>query len=205
MENYIECKPVMLPTDKYHGLYTMEGQIGYTPPGTFGECGDIYQALYLVSDREIKEGDWVWDGRLDPQPPDWPIYRVEESDDIPDKGTPDRKIEATTNPFLGLPLIPQSFIEEYASEQGKIDEVKIEIYSKELAERLGYDYRKPRGVCGNNPSHPEGEVIILPIKDSWNRDELKKALERGAIQFGGSNIQDQFIQSEFDEWFDKNY
>ncbi len=93
------------------------------------------QHLYLVSDREIKEGDWYYD----------PINElVDNNYNLNSNGN--KKIEATTDTSLKvardeftpslrhpsmdyktLPQIPQSFIEAYVKAEGDIKEVNIEM------------------------------------------------------------------------------
>ena len=34
------------------------------------------EQFLIVSDEEIKIGDFVWDGRYNPQEPDYPFYNV---------------------------------------------------------------------------------------------------------------------------------
>ncbi len=55
------------------------------------------EQFLIVSDEEIKIGDFVWDGRYNPQEPDYPFYNVEETDDIPAKNFTDKKIIAQQN------------------------------------------------------------------------------------------------------------
>lgn len=204
MKDYIDCKPVMLPVT---GVVSIDHTLWLNAGGrmlhTHTSTPEVLQPqhLYLVSDEEIKIGDWVWDGRLNPQPPDWPIYQVEEDDDIPKEGSPDRKIESCTNKSLSLPLIPTSFVERWVNEQGKIDKVRVQVYEKGLCEHLGYIHPHVMGVTGEDRdkwTHPEGVVIILPIEDkTYSREEVNDILLEWEKVMP--------IKGIIIPWFDKNY
>ena len=90
---------------------------------TIGE----YSHIYFTSDEEIKEGDTLMHNvtKL--------IFKVLHSDpiDIVEQAyKTNRKVVASTDPSLGLPAIPQSFIEKYVEANGKIDEVELETESR---------------------------------------------------------------------------
>lgn len=165
--------------------------------------------LYLVSDREIKEGDWYMNtlaGRL---------HKSNDAGPPPNDGY-FKKVEATTDKSLGLPLIPQSFIEEFVQKQGKIDKVKIAYaydaggkddhgpllqltgWAKHLVEEAGEPIELHKDSV---------EVIILPIKDSWNKEDMKKAYEDGIKEGIHYNKLSEWETQgwTFNEWFDKNY
>lgn len=195
MKNYIECRPVILPTQdiiEQPGLRKSR-KMGILSIGTLqGSLGNIWESqhLYLVSDREIKEGDWDYlpsTGKIRKRHSLTYTY-------IPGE----RLVEATTDKSLGLPLIPQSFIEEYVQKQGKIDKVKIK-----LPETMG---------CGNYEVFEylktlPYEVIILPIKNSWNRENMQQAFEAG-YEHGVDVNEHTYTLAEtpdFDKWFDKTY
>ena len=109
-----------------------------------------FYALYFVSDREIKEGDY---------------YRRFKSTTITNKptghsGCDCKLIEATTDASLNLPLIPESFIEAYIAKQGDISECEIELnedgtvkvreWSEDYLDEKGY----VKGECIiYNPAH----------------------------------------------------
>lgn len=78
--------------------------------------------LYLTSDEEIINDDWVlpfgekrpWKFKKAPCP--LPYWGNSENC---------KKIVATTDRSLGLPLITDSFVEEYCKSQGDLKEVKL--------------------------------------------------------------------------------
>lgn len=150
---------------------------------------DVPQHLYLVSDREIKNADEYW------CPYYGFIYKCDERGSLHKEGS--MKVEATTDKSLGLPLIPQKWIKDvYVPSNGSIKEVKIEMFDV-----LGLNDFFP-GT--NQPTkirlkiNMENEIFILPIKDTYTKDEVKVIAKVAYTQFAG-------LPSEFDKWFDQNY
>lgn len=183
MGNELICRPVILVTSTFSGKEqtlwkNSNGQILFTHSST--PAGLQPQHLYLVSDREIKEGDKyiTYDNTI-----------CERYASIPLEGS--RKVEATTDKSLGLSLIPQSFIEEYVQKQGEIDKVEIKMLGPNRLE------------LNMSVSSALGEVIIFPIKDSWNKKEVLSMFKVLTRHMRENNA---FIsEQQFDEWFDKNY
>jgi len=170
------CKVIMLPTKDRSSLGVNENQIpnGRYDPAVYHEA----QHLYLVSEREIKEGDWcIYPNRI--------IGKLSH----PYDGKTfinSKKIEATTDPSLGLPVIPQSFIEEYVAKQGNVKEVMVEMMNDEV---FVYDEQSER----NNT------IIISPVKESWTREEVRILLKLAVIVWT-KNISEE----EIDKWINEN-
>ncbi len=114
------------------------------------------QHLYIISDDEIKEGDWYYNSRLKQ------IFQAIRNSGY-SKKTDDYKIIATTDtslnyetPFYGMdednnfPQPSQQFIEKY-----------IESYNK--GEVI-------TDVLKVNPK--DNTITIKKLKDSWNRQEV---------------------------------
>ena len=122
----------------------LEGTINTTWLGKY-----YLRHLYIVSDREIKVGDVV-------------MNTTEGADhiwiatyDVKNYAGTTKKIEATTDPSLSLPLIPEQWIrDEWVAKEGKIDQVKIKVYE-----------HSPFGPINNI----NAEVIVLPI---WFRQNI---------------------------------
>ena len=167
------------------------------------------QHLYILSDEQIKEGDWVFD----------PIgSRIAQIKQVCLKGENfgAKKIIATTDKSLmydtgkisssitcgdipvykSLPQIPQSFIEHFVSEYNKervITEVMVE-----------YEYRHDESVP--YPKTLDGEAVlkinpdntinclIKPIKDSWSREEVIALLKKGRYTNYDSLSTDKWIE-----------
>lgn len=178
----LKCQVVMLPakgtgafawTNKYRLIY-LNTNI------------DFQQHLYLVSDRDIKEDDKIY-----------PIsfHHIQTAGEDNLDISIFKKIEATTDRSLGLPLIPQKWIEEiYVLSDGSIKEVSLDMV-------LTLDGLEPTLSYENDEL---GEVIILSIKDSWNREEVLDIM----LKFVSEQLtflQDHDWRDKSIEWFNQNY
>lgn len=162
--------------------------------------GTVYYHLYLTSSREIKEGDWFRCASSIKKCVRIDFYRAGLSSLYDEKGAEwfsddSQKIEAATDKGLGVPLIPRSFVEQWASTQGKIDQVKIKMNWYWSADKPEDKWLGPE-IASN-----ETEVIILPTKDSWNREGVKDIYEQYRKYYMSSKANNL----PFDEWFDKKY
>lgn len=178
--NLLKCKVVMLPTKGCSTLY-------------IGNNGKIYnqsqipfsgnQHLYLTSDREIKMDDWYIDNTNAVR------KCIVDDKDYWARRTNYKKVEATTDASLGLPIIPQSFIGKYVSAQGKIDAVNIEM-------EFGYPDTPYTGSYIPK-LREDGTITIHSIKDSWSREEVKELCRKVMIAE---------LHSKFDinEWLEQN-
>lgn len=166
------CKLIMLPTNE-------KAQIGdfiivkynnntLITPGKI-ECGikkyegdgvADQQHLYILSDDEIKVGDWLLTASEHQEP-----FKVENdlhADNIRVTNkhvvaTPFRKIIASTNPSLNLPSPSQAFIEKYC-EVGGIDEVLVQYEVTPIS-----DYATLKlGVFMDNRFWTLGDPALIP-------------------------------------------
>ena len=126
--------------------------------------------LYLVSNEDIKNGDWVLI-KLDNK---WELQRAAESfPSMPHC----KRIEATTDPAFNLPLIGNDFIIQYADSNGNIKEITIEMWDAGDSEYTGEG-----GVGGwtsnwkPNTRKNNTVIIIHPSKTSWSREEVEKEM-----------------------------
>lgn len=114
------------------------------------------QHLYFLSDEEIQVGDY---------------YTIYDSQSIHKASGMNqtwynemcKKVVATTDTSLNIPLIPQSFVEKYVEKNGVIDEVMIEMvqcFSFEKGKRNLPKIRK------------DNTVIVSKVKNTWTRDEV---------------------------------
>lgn len=215
----LKCKVVMLPTEKasYLTHRAADGELMYSYKlfANHGETINTNQYLYFTSKREIKEGDFFLDGTT--------IYSTPNERTLKAINVDDRacfKIEATTDPSLELPLIPQSFIEKYVEKQGKIDEVMIDINEIEDVESLSnydeneiwlngelmmcYDHRITTGrdkYLATIPfikTRPDNTVIVSKVKDTWTRDEVIELIGKYDEKFAHTSM------ATFSEWINNN-
>ena len=195
----LKCKVVMLKSEhlskddkpvicKYNNNFL---EIDYEP---LLVKDPVAQHLYFISDREIKEGDWFIDVTRDTYKKPFLCdlgptnnFILTKNINFPIEGC--KKIEATTDSSLGLPLIGKSFIEKYVEKQGTIKEVMIEMVeivncpenhhrvNLEIAPYVDSITYCPKCVKSFIPkTRKDNTVIISPIKDSWTREEVKEAI-----------------------------
>lgn len=206
----LKCKVVMLTNDElikkghliFDQIYPHKASCDHQEVGSF--CKNAH--LYFVSDREIKEGDWfLSDDRLTIYTP--AEYKVQKCIKIqngwiyrhisqPDESyNPDWsfKIEITTDSTLGLPLIPQSFVEKYVAKQGGIEYVMINILQS--PDRTEYIIQ----------IRSDNTVICSAVKDAWNREEVKalllQAYNRG--EEDGSDDSTGWNTGTIEEWIEQ--
>lgn len=178
--------------------------------------GDEYIHLYITSDDEIEEGDY--------------IINVHTNDIAQYKGCGSmewwKKIIAITdktlvndnNSFLGKPLIlPQpsdKFIQAYidAYNKGeKIEKVLVEykITPKPCERFYCIDRNIKRcssDVCNHIddllPKLKDNNIIIKKVKDSWSREELPVDILQRIISFGDASP--ELMETSFIEIYDKS-
>lgn len=161
-------KPILLPTkDSSHIIrYDEESKLKYS---TYPATGKILMYhLYIIDEKaEIKEDDWYIDNRVINDPV------VSNTLMHDDKIFACKKIIATTDKLLNLPLINEEFVKLYVERQGKIEEVNCEIKQGALIS-LGSD--------GTGKNLHEDDFAIVTLKeskaDNVNMNELGMEIAR---------------------------
>lgn len=165
----LKCCVVMLPSNQKARISQLiDDKLVIDEP--IGIC----QHLYFISNREIKEGEYFLSSTGVVMIHNKRSYtgmisrRIVESD---------KKIESTTDPTLGLPLIPQSFVNVFVEGQGKIEEVMIEM---EQESSTGYTEDRSRTFYGelSTKLRKDNTVICSPVKDTWTREEVIRLLRQ---------------------------
>lgn len=226
---YNERNIVMLPTKEkaiYHGQPWLHGNKLHYHTGsvdgvteqeiTSGYCKP--QHLYVLSDDEIKEGDWYLANKalLKNNTPVWVIRKcnkiingwLESNSNVGQGDNPNwsKKIIATTNsslkivgyepyyefPLISLPQIPLSFI-QYFVEQYNVDNIITKVMVEYEEKRIGdehdeYFFKIPKISSDNT-------INIKPIKDSFDINDIYKALK------DKSCLADK---KSMDEWIQRN-
>jgi hypothetical protein len=212
------CKVVLLPTKEKASMFidTIEPNIlifdsNYVSSNVHYK--DVpHQNLYIISDDDIKEGDWITDDNRIAQ-----VNCLTIND-------PNRhlhnKIIATTDTSLTvkgesagdnnwynpLPQPSQQFIIKYIEEYNKgniITDVMIE-YEQVFEDKLeGREFiLRPLGYkLKVNPK--DNTITIKKIKDSWNREEVIELLKKSKQDFlyhRGIQILDGML----DNWIKEN-
>lgn len=160
---------------------------------------EFKQNLYILSDDEIKEGDWYYDSEFDS------IHKSSFPDGLPPfLKRRCKKIIVTTDESLGLPQPSQSFIEKYVEEYNKgniITEVLVEYVH--LCKKCKMSMRDFGCIadCGKDyikilKTHPKDNTItIKKVKDSWNREELITIVKKAVNDNNGSfKVIDKWIE-----------
>lgn len=153
-----------------------------------------YQHLYITSDKddeEIKERDYCIDSGE--------LFGPYERVDILIK--PSYKIIASTDPSLGLPLIPQqfinAFIEQY-NEGNVIKETLVEYKEYEKDEEWSELRLKV---------NPDGVINIKFPKDNFSREEVIELLhkyESDMTYFGRDSYYKGCFPEVTDDWANEN-
>lgn len=183
-------KVVMLPTEKASPLILERTRTNPKLIFNYNDTKSLreqyqFQSLYIISDDEIKKGDWIIAKQTDDSSF---IHQVTQSS-IDRIKVSDKKIVATTDSSLlvyltdlapkanyPLPQIPESFIQAYikAYNEGKpITEVDLEIVigqGQENGETTSIkEWIKTR----------EDNTIIIHRAKTYTREEMEKAYREG--------------------------
>lgn len=190
-----------------------------------------YKNLYILNDEEIKEGDWflcVSANGWTPIPQKCggvseKGYRIAGATNSYTPTKKDfRKIIATTDDSLTkeidcpddiegcevlhlerLPVIPENFIRHYVDEYNKGNIlrsvfVEYDYYPQSGSEQMGGWIRE----LIINPEEHTISTLILPVKTTWNREELESILFRYAEEHALTSTKSEI--DEFNNWIDKN-
>ncbi len=235
-----KCKVVVLPTNEKAKIgigKTPNGLLNYLKllPNTKAIINDL-QHVYIVSDEEIKEGNWyLWlnnkqisEASKNIVDTDLQILNrhLKSSHIAKIIATTDKSLKYSVEQFDGvhswnLPAPSQLFIEKYIQKynQGNpITDIMVEYEPKRWIKNPNIskeqdildtdniktleDYDKYLDY--NIKINPKDNTIIIkPIKDSWNREEVIKLL---------SNLQDNLSDNQYfhnkyrslDKWIEEN-
>lgn len=143
--------------------------------------------LYLISDDEIKVGDWYYfhspevnDAYVRAgfnnsihQCTDVGLGHVASNSKMLNPKMYCRKIIATTDPTLNLPLIPEEFVKSYC--ENPVDEVFANVFPK-----LDNNF---------NPTE-EYRVEISSVETSWNKDQIEFWLMQDVADYFNLSVLD---------------
>lgn len=182
----VQVQVVMLPTKNKTNLWQDENNQLHCSIANYGNYRlneAVNQHLYLITDEEIREGDWIIDGKINRN--NHTIFQIRKEQvhaynkiaKIMNESTLKhfivKKIVASTDLSLGLPDIPASFLQEYVKSNGKIDKVGLETeylngWSKLLVEKAN----DPIGLHTRLKLTDKNEVIVHADTDNWNLDTI---------------------------------
>lgn len=170
-------KVVMLPTEKSIGVYEkclwlskLGKDLHYELAG-YAEHkieGVKKQHLYIISDEEIKEGDWVTDDIIKPFQLTRSHIELLEGTEEKDTckkviATTDKSIVYPVNSFPWMPEVPESFIQAYVkayNEGNPIIEVELEIEEHYEHEEISYEGDSQSVKYTEIKTNPDNTVII---------------------------------------------
>ena len=209
-----KCKVVMLPTnEKERRLYSNE----QNNPNDLNET--TYYHLYIISNDEIKEGDWFI-GCVNGITKSYKHKLV--GGFLPILYPEDKKIIATTDssirisswepyhehPQISLPQPSQSFINVFVKEYNKgnvITDLMVE-YTESLITGSGIEFVCLDDVDDNGEFIPkinskDNTITIKRMKDSWNREEVINLLKLQYVEFAAYTTMNLDLR---DKWIEKN-
>ena len=222
---YKECGVVMLEAGRGTiALYKKTGNMA-KPNFNVGIFeSDVYQPqhLYITSDDEIKEGDWV----IVTNVANGEMFVKQHKGIATSLSSPRKKIIATTdkslvndnNSFLGKPLIlPQpsdKFIQAYidAYNKGeKIEKVLVEyglFCNTNKYPNIKTECNCPCTEeinCGITLKLKDNNIIIKKVKDSWTREEVINLLH-SAGKYGRETANKSIgeMPNMMDKWIKEN-
>lgn len=162
--------------------------------------------LYIISDAEIKEGDWYCNIVNNT------INQCKHSEQYFEN---EFKVIATTNKLFNLPQPSQSFVTKFIEEWNKgnkITEVMVEYEelnqgcSYKESEFLGFD-REPMRKIQRPKLDKNNEITITRVKDSWNREEVRNIAQAmyymGRDELKESQNKYKYIDN-LDKWIEEN-
>jgi len=194
LKDKIRVKVIMLPTESKSIIRKIDeiNTLVFDPIMKFGN-----QHLYFISDREIKDFDYVvlGDGKT--------IHHMSPTDMVDyleSQSSSTKRIEASTDPSLHLPLIGEAFIQKYVKEQGDIKEVMIEMSTITWG---GTVETTPVEIEKVVKMRKDYTVIISPIKDNWTREEVTELMSR-AFNMGYNYKGSVTSRVSIDNWIAQN-
>ena len=216
-----KAQVIMLPTEnesRFHlftgnkpGLYSYPEIVSAIPKNPY--C--VNQHLYIVSDDEIKEGDWY----LDNIPK---YYVIEQANEDWCLTKDHKKIIATTDTSLiesiemigtgstylfKLPQPSQQFIEKYIESYNKgevITNVLVEYETlKTTANNKHFGEGHIYSIANKLKINPKDNTItIKKLKDNWNREEVLTLIRKAITDTNKVGFRN--ISMDYNKWIEEN-
>lgn len=205
--NLLHCKVIMLPTEKASKILDYTNLIKKSNKSNTAFEANGYN-LYFTSEREIKEGDWVY--RMDTGNIHKSGGSTENYVGIANTGGVRKdlckKIEATTDFSLKntryvndlgevgvyLPQIPESFIQAYVKVNGDIKDVNIELVNNSSDNYQYYENHKSSLGEDLKVKVREDNTVIIHQLRTYTREDMYECAKR----FGNMHLTDEI----FSKW-----
>lgn len=156
------------------------------------------QHLYFTSEDDIKEGDWYIHPFEDKvEKTEW-AHIVTLMNQLPKA----QKIIASTDPSLGLPAIPESFLKQYVESNGKIDKVQLQtccLYGGKCPSKGAYDKQH---LCKIGFELTDNNEVIVDTSVHCVKPTTILGRSSQVVMQISSGIEPQY-QSEYKCVFDK--
>lgn len=174
------------------------------------KIGYRVQYLYLISDAPIEEGDYFYNRSTKEI-----LYASKEmlswNSDTSQEHKGWKKVIATDDKNLNLPILPKRLITTYVVKQGKINNIKIKTDEMGSLIPSGKYVGSTKWIADLDLTI-EGEVIVLSIDDgTYTREEIRTSMHK-VLNMGMEIRQNQLRGREdrsgneiFEEWFNKTY
>ena len=226
MSTFKKCKVLLLPTNEKSKIILsfkeksfnqlIEPKLTLIKESNYQLSNIQSQHLYIISDDEIKEGDWCIDSNRN-------IFQHKNHFPI---SIGQRKIITTTDSSLGLPQPSQQFIQKYIEEYNRgniITDVLVEYnYNPDLDNN--WDLTKTNDIFKFNTkkefndyvncvkTNPKDNTItIKKVKDSYSREEVIDLLIRAVGESHDWSRENNDIHSIgiiekrfLNQWIEKN-
>lgn len=207
-----KCNVVLIATDKAEnallkGTRNINYHHGYlTQDYLLNELNRKSYHLYITSNDEIKEGDWIYH-RIKG------VFKYSNDIDTIKSKITLFKIIATTDTELhkdrvakiGLP-----FIEKYISEYNKGNQIKeIDVEFEQGYEGLldfipYYDSINIDKLILKPKLRSDGTIIIHKIQEVFTKEDMKNAYNAGASKLE-KYLKKEVDNLHFETWFEQNY
>lgn len=201
---YEKCKVVMLPTENASNIVKRivpdESIIYYKNSVDNTETFHNPQHLYILSDEEIKEGDYVIDIYIDVL-----LGKMEKSD-FPTFNKDLKKVISSTDKSLNLPELSVEFIKKYCKLSG-IDEVLVE-YVKKHTKLIDNEFFIKDESYELKVVLDNTIVIKELIEKLYTKieviDLMRKTWDVAMQESNSTEPSSEFKEIEFDEWIEQN-
>jgi len=230
-----KCKVVMLPTDKksfiHSFLYNLQLSIKELGKHLLSSTEAYPQHLYIISDDEIKTGDWFFNGEH--------ILQCSQVTDIiiDTEGLwtnikTAKKIIATTDSSIAcvkdilsiqqrkgltnhyptekwiLPQPSQQFIEKYVEEYNKgnvIVDVLVEYYQESLGEVFnGHNNNNMWSDLKLKINPKDNTITIKRVKESWGKEDITSLCLKMLEIVGKDEQSELWMRLNYKQWIEEN-
>lgn len=165
------------------------------------------QELYIISDEEIKEGDWCYERSTNSIIRCLNLLLANEFKYL-------QKVISSTDKSLNIYQPSQGFINKYIEEYNKgsiINEVMVEY---EEYHGINKSIAEIYAVSQSDQGNDYNTITIKKVKDSWNKEEVIKLINKVVIEVkypetyydpcNSDEENDNIFNKEISQWINNN-